>query len=222
MHLNKLIKTVFVAVALLPFSATAFTYSAGIQAGYNGGPGFYLNSELSDFARQFPFKLRLGAGWSSVANPGNALDARKIFINNAANGRPEKRGWLYSFRMDLLYPVSWFKMSDAFVYGGPRYSMFTANFNFVDGNEDFDITSDHWGWGMGLVKSFRINRHFVLQLDAGLDYFLSAIIYGHDTSYSPDDENVNPREDFKYDDADKAINQPRLNLRLMMGLNYAF
>ncbi len=222
MNFKNIVKMILITAVLLPLSAKAFTYSAGLQAGYNGGPGFYLNSELSNFARQFPFKLRLGIGWSSVANPGNALDARKIFINNATNGRPEKKGWLYSFRMDLLYPVSWFKMSDMFLYGGPRYSMFTANFYFVDGNEDFDITSDHWGWGMGLTKAFKVSRHFDFQIDAGLDYFLSAILYGHDTSYSPDNENVNPREDFKYDDADGAINQPRFNFRLMMGLNYAF
>jgi hypothetical protein len=216
-----LLSTTFI-ILFSPFSANAFNYTIGVSAGYNSGPGLYLNGELSDFARNFPFKIRLGAGYTSVSNPGNALDARKIFINNATNGRPEESGWMWDLRMDLLYRVHWFNLNDLFFYGGPRYNFFTANFNFVDGNEDFDITSNHWGWGLGLNKTFRITKQFDLQLDSGLDYYLPSTIYGHDTSYSPDNENVNPREDYTYNDADVAINQPKFSFRIMMGIGYHF
>ncbi len=222
MRIKWCIKILVVAVAFLPFTAKAFDYSAGISAGYNYGPGLYLNGQLSNFARGFPFKIKIGAGYTIVSNPGNALNARKIFINNATNGRPEKSGWMWDLRMDFLYQVHWFKMTNLFLYGGPRYNLFTANFNFVNGNEDFDITSNHWGWGIGLNKTFLINKEFDLQINSGLDYFLPSTIYGHDTSYNPDNENVNPRENFTYSDADVAINQPKLNFRLMIGIGYHF
>jgi hypothetical protein len=61
-----------------------------------------------------------------------------------------------------------------------------------------------------------------LTLSAGVDYFFSSMLKGHDTEYYPDNENVNPREDYKYDDADKAINQPDLLLNMMIGINYKF
>jgi hypothetical protein len=33
-------------------------------------------------------------------NPGNPADARKIFINDATNGDPEKSGWMWDVRFD--------------------------------------------------------------------------------------------------------------------------
>lgn len=216
------LKIILILITILPLSLQAAKFSSALTAGYNGGPGLYLNAELSDFANQFPFKLRMGAGYTMFNNPGKALDARHVFINNNSNGSPDKKGWLYDFRLDLLYQVGLLGLPNAYVYGGPRYAMFTGNFNFVDGNEDFDVVSNHWGWGLGIANYFRINNSFDLLIDAGSDYFISSILKGHDTSYSPDNENVNPREDYSYDDADEAINQPKFNLRLMMGLNYHF
>ena len=37
------------------------------------------------------------------------------------------------------------KLSHAYVFAGPRYGSFTGNFKFIGGNEDFDVTSSHWG-----------------------------------------------------------------------------
>ena len=41
---------------------------------------------------------------------------------------------------------------------------------------------------------------------------------GHDTTYNPNDENVNPRKDYDYGDADEAVNQPKLEVRAMAGI----
>jgi hypothetical protein len=57
---------------------------------------------------------------------------------------------------------------------------------------------------------------------AGLDYYFSADLSGHDTLYAPDGEHVNPRNDYSYDDADAAINNPKLKIRFLVGLNYHF
>lgn len=61
----------------------------------------------------------------------------------------------------------------------------------------------------------------------GLDYFFNSTLTGHDTSYSPDNDNVNARDDnandnieFTYKDADKAIKQPNFMPRVLIGLVY--
>ncbi len=212
----------FLIVAFNAHFARAIDYKLETSAGYSGGPGIHFNTLMTRISRTFPFKIRLGLGYTYIYNPGKALAARKIFINNATNGSPEKHGYTWEFNFDLMRKVNWFDLSNAYFYGGPRYILFTGNFNFVDGNEDFDITSKHWGVGVGLATSFPINKKLAMFVNGGVDYFFPSTIYGHDTSYSPDNENVNPREDFKYKDADAAINQPKLRFNFLMGLRYSF
>lgn len=72
-----------------------------------------------------------------------------------------------------------------------------------------------------------MNAKINLILSAGLDYFFDATLKGHDTSYSPDNNNVNPRNDnqngntkFTYKDANKSINQSLLMPRFLVGINY--
>ncbi len=222
MNVNKFILLIMVVIAMVIKPAKAVKYSTSFALGYTNGTGLQVNGMISDLSSNFPFKMRMGLGYTMISNPGKALDARKIFINNATNGRPEKKGWSWNFKFDLLYSVHWFKLSNAYFYAGPRYVKFTGNFNFVNGNEDFDITSKHWGVGIGLLSSFPINKKLDLYVDGGLDYYFPSTLYGHDTSYSPDNENVNPRENFTYKDADAAINQPKFVLNLLMGLRFYF
>ena len=100
--------------------------------------------------------------------------------------------------------------------------MFTGNFVFIGGNEDCDITSNQWGLGLGLKAYFEMSNRFDFVTSVGFDYFFSNTLSGHDTEYSPDGENVNGRNDYTFDDADDAINQPKLQPRLMVGVNYHF
>ena len=91
-------------------------------------------------------------------DPGIAADARKIFINDATNGTPEKSGWMWDLRMDFLYRLRILGLQDAYAYAGVRYSMFTGNFKYIGGNEDFDVTSNQWGWGAGVKASFPMGK----------------------------------------------------------------
>ncbi len=100
--------------------------------------------------------------------------------------------------------------------------MFTANFNFIGGNEDFDITSNQWGIGFGLKSYFEISHSFDFVASAGFDYYFDSELSGHDTRYNPDGEDINARNDYTYSDADGAINNPDFQLRLMVGINYHF
>ena len=208
-------------ISVLSLPAVGHEFSSGLLLGHSGGPGFQVYGMVSELAHGFPFKLRFGLEYVT-SNPGNAPDARRIFINNATNGTPEKKGYRKDLKMDLTFPFKIFSMNNSFIFVGPRYSKFTANFKYIGGNEDFDVTCDQWGWGLGLEKYYKISTKLDLLAITGLDYYLGNTLKGHDTSYSPDGTSVNPREDFQYKDADKAIKQPRYEFVLMLGIQYYF
>ncbi|MDX9857502.1 MAG: hypothetical protein RBT76_06920 [candidate division Zixibacteria bacterium] len=195
-------------------------FSVGLSLGYHYGVSGQIHGMVRGFAEDFPLSARLAIGYSK-AGPGSALDSRRIFINDATNGFPEKSGRVWEFRGDLLYPVRLLNLERAYIFGGPRYAMFTGNFKFVGGNEDFDVRSDQWGLGTGLQGFFRMNPRVDLVLTLGIDYFFESTLTGHDTSYSPDGEDVNPRDDYTFDDADAAVNQPELEFQAMFGFSYS-
>jgi len=209
--------TVLLLLLLNPSLVSGADYAFSLLTGYNSGYGLQAGATFSRFAEGFPFSVHAAFGYT-FSQPGNALDARKIFINDATNGTPEKSGRVWDVRMDLLYPLS----GTLSVAGGFRYSAFTGNFRFVGGNEDFDVTSQEWGLGLGLEGHFRMGSRIDLVVSPGLDFYFPATLTGHDTSYSPNNENINPRRDFTYKDADKAIHQPKWVPRAMVGLAYRF
>ena len=210
-----------VLMAVMAGSAAGVEYAGGLMLGYYGGPSGSLQATASELAPGFPLSLRLGLGYTSM-DPGNAADARRIFINDATNGTPTQRGWSYDFRFDMIYTIKTDYMRQLNVYGGPRHSRFTGNFNFIGGNEDFDVKSNQWGLGMGMEGLFPMGGKMALLVSGGLDYYFNGTLSGHDTSYSSDGEDVNAREDYTFTDADDAINQPGLVGSALIGLNYYF
>ncbi len=200
---------------------TATGWQAGLLAGYKGGFGIRASGTVSGFTPSFPVKARLGIGYVSV-DAGRPLDARRVFINDATNGVPQKKGHYWDFNLDLLYPISLGSLPRAHLYGGLRHARFTGNFKFVGGNEDFDIKSNHWGFGAGLETYIGASPRFDVVISAGLDYYFSSRMTGHDTSYSPDGDDVNPRLDYTYDDADEAVGQPGFEFQFLLGFNYHF
>ena len=212
---------IYIFVFTLFLNKTTFSqsFSAGALAGTNSGPGLQVQGSIKDLAKGFPFTLRFGIGYTAT-DPGSAVDARKIFINNATNGVPGKKGWQWDFRFDFMYKVNWFSWQRFYFYGGPRLSHFTGNFNFVGGNEDFDVRSTQWGLGLGLEKLYAMSAKLDLVVTAGLDYYKKDTLQGHDTAYSPNGDIVNGREDYTYENADEAIKQPGLAPRVLIGVNY--
>jgi hypothetical protein len=203
-------------------NSEALRLSAGILTGYNRGYGIQGNLTLHN--NNLPFKLRIGVGYAFL-NPGNAADARRIFINNATNGTPEKSGRSIDYRFDFMIPRSIFGMRHSYVILGPRGSSFKGSFTYVGGNEEFEVTSQQWGGGAGIESHFNMSEKLDLVIAAGLDYYIPSTLFGHDTSYSPDNDNVNPRDDienndepFTYKDANKAIYQPAFMPFAMIGL----
>lgn len=200
---------------------TSTGWHAGLSAGYKGGFGVRATGTVSGFTESFPVKARLGIGYVSV-DAGRPLDARRVFINDATNGVPQEKGHYWDLNIDLLYPMSLASLPRAHLYGGLRHARFTGNFKFVGGNEDFDIKSNHWGFGAGLETYISASRSVDVVVSGGFDYYFSGRMTGHDTSYSPDGDDVNPRQDYTYDDADEAVGQPGFEFQFMLGLNYHF
>ena len=227
--MRNILFTTFLSLFLLSSISFSQTYGtnysfgpklySGLQFGYNGGFGGQLNFTIASFQDGFPLSARFGVGYTAV-EPGKSDDARRIFINNATNGTPQESGRIWDLRFDMLIPVNIFTKSH--IYIGPRYSMFTANFNFVGGNEDFDVTSNQFGLGGGIETQFPLIPNLYMVFGGGVDYFFEGTLKGHDTSYSPDGDDVNPREDYTYNDADDAVNQPKIMPRFMIGINYGF
>lgn len=194
-------------------------FSIGVQVGMCNGFGGNISFLTSNFAENFPLSLKLSFGISSL-EAGDALAARRIFINNNTNGIPENSGKTMNIGMDFLYRYSILNLNRNYFYAGPRYTMFTGNFNYIGGNEDFDVTSNQWGIGLGIENFFRIIPSIDLVINLGYDYYISGDLYGHDTSYNPDGQDQNSREDYKFSDADKAINQPKHQPKALIGINY--
>ena len=220
----KTARLLLLAGALTPTlhaQATGPRLAAGALLGYSTGLGLQAHLSAADFAQGFPLSVRLGFTYAGT-QPGHALDARRIFINNATNGTPEESGRTLGLRLDMVYPVRVLSLPRAYVFGGMRHTNFRANFKFIGGNEDFDVTSSQWGIGGGLDNYFAVSGRVDMLVSAGVDYFFSSTLTGHDTAYSPDGDNVNPREDFTYADADGAIHQPKFGPLLLMGFTYRF
>ena len=220
----------FICISIFSFSQNTTTqdskFAVGFSTGYNRGLGFQANFTALKPIESLPVHMRFGIGYTTL-DPGNSADARRIFINNATNGVPEKKGKAFDYRLDFMWATNLLNLEESYIVFGPRYSSFTANFKYVGGNEDFDVTSKQFGIGLGAETQFKISGKLNLSLAAGLDYFFNNTLKGHDTSYSPDDDNVNPRNDnqnndeqFTFSDANEAIKQPSLMPRVMLGVVY--
>jgi hypothetical protein len=212
--------TLISLIALLLLNiAYAGDFKTGMLAGYNGGGGIRGTLMVSNFAQGFPLSLEAGLGYS-WRDGGDPEAARHIFINDNTNGTPEESAWVWDLRLDFHYKASLLGLRDGSLFVGPRYSMFTADFKYVGGNEDFEVTSNQWGIGVGGKATFPISQRVGFTLLAGVDYFFASTLEGHDTAYSPDGSSVNGREGYSYSDADAAINQPKFQPVLMIGLSY--
>ena len=216
---KQILGIVILIAAFVATPAAAQKYRFGVHTGFHNGFGWQLYGESSNFAKGFPLGGRLSLGHSSF-NPGNSAEARRIFINNATNGTPEKTGGLWDFRLDFIYPLKLKALPRANLWGGVRYLRFKGNFRYVGGNEDFDVLSNQVGWGAGIESNYGITRSLDFRVSTGIDYYRKAPLNGHDTTYAPDGDNINPRENYSFSDADNAINQPGLELMIMIGFAY--
>jgi len=193
----------------------ASRFSVGGFIGFQGGLSLQGFALARDFAQGFPLQARFRIARTNV-EPGSAPAARKIFINDATNGPPKEAGTTTDLGLDGIYPLG----PRTNFFGGIRYTRFKANFKYVGGNEDFDVTSAHWGLAAGLEAEFPMSPRMSLLVSGGGEYFFSSRLSGHDTSYSPDGDDVNPRKDYTYNDANDAVEQPSWRPVALVGFSY--
>jgi len=206
-----------VVVMLGAGGAAAGDFAAGLDVGTQAGFGVHLNGTFRDFARDVPLSARFVMGVHS-ASAGDPYAARRVFINDNTNGTPEDKAKYWQFRFDLLFPLMTLGGQQINVCLGPRYANYTAEFVYVGGNEDFEVRSDGWGAGLGLETNFAISTRTDFVIKLGLDHFLKSDLAGHDTTYSPDGTHINPRDGYDYDSADEAVDQPKTEILIMVGL----
>lgn len=193
--------------------------SAGFELGANTGFGARADLTLHDFTRDLPLSLRFGLGYAG-RDAGDPAAARRVFINNNTNGTPQESGHSWQMRLDLVRPVGRLGGAPLNLGAGVRKAFFTGTFDYVGGNENFDVTCRPWGLGFAFDTAFAVGRSTSLSLAAGLDHYFGATLEGHDAAYSPDGSIINQRDDYEWSDADKAINQPSWELTAVMGLRW--
>jgi hypothetical protein len=209
------------SLSFSPSPTLAGEFVGGLGVGTSGGFGFQLNGTFEDFARDLPLSARFAVGYH-ISSAGDPYAARRVFINNNTNGTPEDSAHQWQYRFDLLFPVFKLGPQQIKAFGGPRYCRYTANFDYIGGNENFSVKANPWGLGFGLETRFAISEKTSFQLQLGMDYYQDTELSGHDTVYTPDGDHVNPREDYDYSSADDAIDQPKVEVLAMMGLLVVF
>ena len=124
---------------------------------------------------------------------------------------------IIDLRLDLLVSKTVFNINHSYLVFGPKILTFKGDFKYVGGNERFssEVKSHQWGIGAGIENHFKMAKNLDLVIAYGLDFYVPSTLTGHDTSYSPDNDNINPTRDnqndnvyFIYRDANRAIRQP--------------
>lgn len=197
-------------------------FTGSFQLGYYDGIGVHVAGTFANFAEGFPFQVRLGLGYAWVPT-GDALLARRVFIDNNTNGTPQSNGKFWDGRLDVLFPVKIMaSLPRTKVFAGIRRNHYTANFEYIGGNETFVVNCNQWGMGGGLETAFALSPRVDMLVSAGADYYFRGEMSGHDTYYRPNGDDLHAIGDYTYKDADAAIAQPDLNTRLMLGIGYRF
>ncbi len=221
MMLGSAIKAEMAPPPLASSSLSSRFFTGTIHMGYYGGVGLHASGTISNLSQGLPIEVRLGLGYSWVPT-GDAERARRVFIDQATNGSARSRGKMWDGRLDVMVPVKLFGLEHSKVFGGLRRNHYTAYFEYIGGNETFDVNCNQWGTGAGVETSFNVSHHVDMLITAGADYYFRSTLSGHDTYYRPNGDDLHAKEDFTYKDADATIEQPDFNTRVMFGVAYRF
>jgi hypothetical protein len=187
--------------------------------GYQQGFGLRATGEAARLLEEVPLGLSLSVAYVFM-DPGSPDAARAIFINDATNGTPETSGGAWTLGLNAIWYLRVPGVENFGVVLGPRFSAFSGRFRYVGGNEDFYVTTDEWGVGTGVQCSVPVSRHWGIAISAGFDWYPSATLYGHDTSYSTGGAIVNGKHTYAWGDANAAVNQPQYVPSILVGVSW--
>jgi hypothetical protein len=151
-----------------------------LMAGYYDGPSVSGTVGFDDIFEKVPLGLELGLGYSWTPT-GDATLACQVFINQNQNNNTEtiNSGGVLDLGLNGTYPLNQtYGPVKFFAFGGPRYARWEVRHEYVNGNEDFDITSYVWGLGGGVRGAMPLSKTFTAVMQVGLDYYFRSSIYG--------------------------------------------
>jgi hypothetical protein len=214
------IRCTFVLAALLA-AGPAAAVDLGVSGllGYQQGFGLRATGEAARLVEGVPLGLSLSVAYVFM-DPGNADAARAVFINDATNGTPQTSGGAWTLGLNAILYLRVPGVENFGILLGPRFSAFSGRFRYVGGNEDFYVTTDEWGLGTGVSCSVPLSRHWGIAVSAGFDWYPSATLYGHDTSYSTSGLVVNGKHAYVWADANAAVNQPQYVPSILIGVSW--
>jgi hypothetical protein len=228
--MNTKMKALVVAMlgaAVISVPAHAVDHYDVLSAGYYDGASVAGTVGFDNIFEKVPLglELELGYSWSSL---GEAIPACQVFINqNQNNSKTISSGGTLDLGLNATYPLPnvMFGPVKFWVFAGPRWARWDARHEYINGNEDFDVTGKVWGLGGGLRGIMPLGKKFRALLQLGLDYYPRGSIYGHDATYNPDNNNINARNNgagytYTYADAEAATAVPHLRPRVMLGLMF--
>jgi len=194
----------------------------GLGAGYSNGGGGAVEISALNLTPSFPLGLHFSVGYFRQDDPGLAVNARQIFINDTTTGNDNilEYGYNIFFRLDFSYPVVQKKRFTLAPFLGVAHVRYLAHFDYQGGNEAFNVTTNPWGVGGGVRFSFQLSKNTMLILNGGLDYFFESQISAHGNFYNPDGVDDNPRDPYVYADADESIKQPVWNPKITLSIAF--
>jgi hypothetical protein len=227
--MKSLLKCLVIAVAMTAIGVVpvhAVHHYDILSSGYYDGPDVAGTVGFEDIFDKVPLgaEIELGYAWSNL---GDATLASQVFINQNQVGRAStSSGGTLHLGLNATYPlgkaIGPLKM---YVVGGPRWARWDAKHEYIDGAEDFDVTGKVWGLGGGLRGVMELSSKFRACLQLTLDYYPRSSIYGHDTTYYPDNNNTNAIANpaggnYTYEDAERATAVPHIRPRVMIGIMF--
>jgi hypothetical protein len=209
--------TILAAALLCTHPARAVELGVSGLVGYQQGFGIRAAGDASQLVKGVPLGLSFSVAYVMM-DPGDPAAARSVFINDATNGTPETSGQSWTLGLNLVWNLRVPGVEGFGLVLGPRFSAFSGRFKYVGGNEDFTVTSNEWGVGTGAQCTVPLSRHWGIAVSAGFDWYPSATLYGHDTSYASDGTIVNGRNNYTWASANAAVNQPQFVPSILIGV----
>jgi hypothetical protein len=209
--------TLLAAALLCAEPARAVDLGVSGLIGYQQGFGIRAAGDASHLVKGLPLGLSFSVAYVMM-DPGDPAAARSIFINDGTDGTPETSGQSWTLGLNLVWNLRVPGVEGFGLVLGPRFSAFSGRFKYVGGNEDFTVTSNEWGVGTGAQCTIPLSRHWGIALSAGFDWYPSATLYGHDTSYASDGTIVNGRNNYTWASANAAVNQPQFVPSILIGV----
>ena len=188
--------------------------------GYYDDLGVTLGLRIEDPTLQLPFYLQARVGSAYQIEPGNAEDARKIFINDNTGGNIEEYGLSYFVGIDFGWRLVLKEAIQLELNISGLWNHYEAHFSFIGNNESFSVKTDALGIGLGAnLRIVFSERKSSLLIKCGVEYYPKTQIDAHGTFYyTTDGTDDNPRNDYTYEDADESINQPWFRPYVQIGI----